>query len=76
MEKRTRFEASLDKRSNVRDCEAKGIVADSLEVRMALMEQVKSGEKTLAQVQAELKKIKSNAKKNGMITRSQAFSRG
>lgn len=76
MEKRTRFEASLDKRANVRDCEAKGIVADSLEVRMALMEQVKSGEKTLQEVQAELKKIKSSAKKNGMITRSQAFSRG
>ena len=73
---RTRFEASLDKRQNLKQCEANGEVADSLDVRMALMEKVTSGECTLKEVQAELKKIKRNAKKNGKITRTQAFTRG
>jgi len=73
---RTRFEARLDKRANMKRCEANGEVADSIEVRMALMEKVNSGECTLQEVQAELKKIKRNAKKNGQITRTQAFTRG
>jgi len=73
---RTRFEASLDKRQNLKQCEANGEVADSLDVRMALMEKVHSGECTLQEIQAELKKIKRNAKKNGKITRTQAFTRG
>ena len=76
MERRDRFTASLDKRANVKKCEAGGIVADSTEVRMALMEQVRSGEKTLEEVQKELAKIKRNAKKNGQITKNQAFIRG
>ena len=75
-ERRDRFTASLDKRRNVKDCESKGIVADSTDVRMALMEQVRTGEKTLEEVQKELKKIKRNAKKNGLITKNQAFIRG
>ena len=73
---RTRFEAGLEKRKNVEECEKSGIIADSMDVRMALMGQVRSGEKTLAEVQSELKKIKRNAKKNGMLTRSQAFNQG
>ena len=73
---RDRLEASRDKRRNVIANEAEGNVADSLDVRMALMEKVKSGECTVAEVQAELKKIKRNAKKNGKVTRSQAFSAG
>jgi hypothetical protein len=73
---RTRFEASLDKRANVKHCEAEGLIADSTEVRMALMEKVRTGECTLQEVQAELKKIKRNAKKNGQITKNQAFVRG
>lgn len=76
MESRTRFEAAIDKRNAVKDAEAYGQVADSLDVRKALMERVHSGEITLAQAQAELKKIKSGAKKAGKITRAQAFSRG
>lgn len=76
MEKRDRFTVSLDKRANVKKCEADGIVADSTEIRMALMAQVRNGERTLADVQAELKKIKRNAKKNGQITKNQAFIRG
>jgi dynactin complex subunit len=73
---RTRFEASLDKRLNVKHCESDGIVADSTEVRMALMAKVRAGECTLEEVQAELKKIQRNAKKNGQITKNQAFIRG
>lgn len=73
---RTRFEAGLEKRSNVKECEKNGEIADSTDVRMALMEQTRSGEKTLAEVQSELKKIQRNAKKNGQITRSQAFNQG
>jgi hypothetical protein len=73
---RTRFEASMDKRKALGDAEAAGMVADSAEVRIALMQRLKAGELTLAEVQAELKRIKRQAKKNGKITRSQAFSRG
>ena len=73
---RTRFEASLDKRRNVTQCEKDGVVADSTDVRIALMEKVRSGECTLEEVQTELKKIKREAKKNGKITRNQAFTRG
>ena len=73
---RDRFTAAQDKRRNVKRCEADGVIADSDDVRLALMAQVRSGEKTLKEVQAELKKIKRNAKKNGKITKSQAFTRG
>jgi len=73
---RSRVEARHDKLKNVKDCEEQGVIADSMEVRTALMEQVHSGEKTLQEVQTELKKIKRNAKKNGKITRNQAFIRG
>lgn len=73
---RTRFEASLDKRRHLSDCEEKGIVADSMEVRTRLIEKMHAGEMTLEEVQAELKRIKKNAKKNGQITRTQAFKQG
>jgi dynactin complex subunit len=73
---RTRFEANQDKRANVNKCEKDGVIAGSMEVRMALMEKVKTGELTLEEVQNELRKIQRNAKKNGKITRNQAFIRG
>ena len=73
---RTRIEAAFDKRANVNRCEKDGLIADSNEVRMALIKQLHSGEKTLPEIQAELKKIKRNAKKNGKITRNQAFNQG
>lgn len=53
--------------------EAEGAVADSMEVRLALMARVHAGEITLADAQAQLKKIKAGAKRNGQITRNQAF---
>jgi len=73
---RTRFEASIDKAAAVRAADANGQIADSNRVRTALIERMHAGELTLEQVKAELKRIKRDAKKNGLITRQQAFSRG
>lgn len=73
---RTRFEAAMDKRDALKTAEAAGQVADNMDVRLALMARVHSGEITLAQAQAELKKIKSGATRSGLVTRAQAFSRG
>lgn len=56
-----------------RALENEGKVADSMDVRLELMAQFHRGEKTLEQVQAELSAIKKSAKKNGKITRSQAY---
>jgi hypothetical protein len=67
---------AAEKRNALNQAEAGGQVADSMEVRKALMERVHSGEITLEQAQTELKKIKRGAKKSGMITRSQAFRDG
>ena len=73
---RTRFEAAMDKRDALNAAEKAGEVADSMEVRRALMDRVHAGEITLQQAQEELKKIKAGAKKAGKLTREQAFSRG
>jgi hypothetical protein len=70
------YERHRQKMAALKDAEAKGQVADSLDVRMALIARMHAGELTLAQVQAELKRIKRGAKKSGQITRSQAYSRG
>ena len=61
------------RRQAQRDAEATGRVADSMEVRRALMERVHSGEITLEDAQAQLKRLKTKAKSNGQITRNQAF---
>ena len=53
--------------------EAEGRVADSMEVRLALMARFHAGEMTLPEVQAELKRIQRGAKKAGKITRAQAY---
>ena len=70
--KRT-WESVQDSRSALETAESKGIVADSKEVRLALMQKFHSGEKTLEEVQAELAAIKRGAKKNGKLTRDQAY---
>ena len=62
-----------DKNDAVRKSEADGKVADSLDVRVALIERMKSGELTLEQVQAMLKKIKANAKRDGKTTRAKVW---
>lgn len=76
MSGRTRFEASMDKKNELKRADAAGEVADSHAVRLALMDRVHKGEITLQQAQAELKKIQSGAKAAGKVTRAQAFSRG
>lgn len=53
--------------------ESEGRVADSMEVRLALIARMKAGELTLDEVQAELKRIQRAAKKSGKITRAQAY---
>jgi hypothetical protein len=63
------------KMDNQRAAEAEGKVADSLKVRMDLMERVHAGEITLADAQEQLKKIKRGAKNNGQITRAAAYRR-
>ena len=73
---RTRFQASIEKRAAVKDAEASGQVADSMDVRRALIDRMHKGEITLAEAQAQLKKIQSGAKRAGLVTREQAFSRG
>lgn len=72
---RTAFEASIEKRQAVKADEAAGRVADSNDVRLALMARVRSGEISLAEAQAELKKIQRSAKGSGKVTRAQSFHR-
>lgn len=57
----------------MRDAEASGVVADSIDVRIALMARVDSGEITLEEAQAELRRIKRGAKAAGKVTRNQAY---
>ena len=69
-------EVILRKQQSVREAEATGQVADSMDVRLKLIERMNKGELTLAEVQAELKRIKASAKCAGQITRSQAYRNG
>ncbi len=64
-----------DKLQAIRNAEANGEVADSLEVREALMARVHRGEITLEGAQAELKRIKRNASKTGKTTRAGIYRR-
>ena len=57
----------------VKKAEADGIVADSLDVRKALIQRMEAGELTLAEAQAELAKLKRTAKKNGQTTRAKVW---
>jgi len=59
--------------ATVKQAEAEGAVADSMDVRTALIAKMDAGEMTLEQVQAELKRIKRNASKNGLTTRARAY---
>lgn len=61
------------KLAQIKDAESADRVADSMDVRMELVRKMHAGEMTLDEVQAELKRIKRNAKKNGQITRDQAY---
>lgn len=58
-----------ERRDAQKQAEADGKVADSMDVRKALMEKVHSGEISLEEAQKQLAAIK----RNGQITRNQAF---
>ena len=68
-----RFWRNWEQRQALKRAEQARRVADSIEVRRALMAGVHSGELTLAEAQKELRRIKRAAKKNGMVTRGQAY---
>ena len=68
-----RWELARIKNQAVRDAEAAGIVADSMEVRKAIMARFHAGEITLPEAQAELSRIQRSAKRNGKTTRSAVF---
>ena len=68
----TRYDRWRLRRAAMKQAEADGKVADSMEVRMALMKRVHNGEITLEDAQSELARVKRNAKKNGLMTREQA----
>lgn len=76
MPKGDAFWTAERKKDALRNAEAGGQVADSLDVRLALMQRVEKGEITLEAAQTELKKIKRGAKAAGKVTRSQAFRQG
>ncbi len=76
MAKGDRFWRMEAKKDALKKADADGSVADSMEVRMALVKRMEAGEITLEQMQAELAAIKRGAKKAGKITRSQAWARG
>lgn len=73
MAKGDRFWAQQQRHANLKAAESAGQVADSHEVRLALMARVHNGEITLGQAQAELAKIKRGAGKRGLTTRAKAF---
>ena len=60
----------------MRAAEARGEVADSMEVRASIVRRIESGEITPEQGKAELARIKRGAKAAGKVTRNQAFLRG
>lgn len=73
MAKGDRFWRVESQKAALKQAEADGRVADSMEVRTKLMERVRAGEITLEQAQAELKRIKAGAKAAGKVTRAGAF---
>ncbi len=66
---RTRAEKFAD----LRAAEEQGIVADDMDYRLSLVESVHNGDISLEDAQKELRKVKRDAKKNGKLTRNQAF---
>lgn len=58
---------------HVRSQESEGNVADSMDVRLAIVARIKSGEMSLQEGQAELRRIQRKARQAGLITRAQAY---
>lgn len=57
----------------VNSAEERGLIADSMTVRLELIVRVKKGELTLDQAQAELQRIQRTAGASGRITRAKAW---
>ncbi len=76
MSKGDRFWRNEERKAARVKAEAEGRVADSMEVRIALMERVNRSEITLEAAQAELKAIKRGAKRRGLTTRAASAGRG
>jgi hypothetical protein len=72
----TAFERSMRRRDALAKAEAAGGVADSLDVRMAVMKRFHDGEITLEEAQKIITKIKRDAKKSGKLTRNDLYKRG
>ncbi len=70
------FWTNIEKRAAVKKAEASGEIADSMEYRKSLVEKMKRGEMTLEQIQSELAKTQRAAKRNGKMTRAEAYRRG
>ena len=70
------FGVDKRKRAALYNAEKSGQVADSIDVRVGIVERMNRGEITLDQAQSELKAIKRGAKKAGKITREQAYRDG
>ncbi len=62
-----------DSNERKKKCEAQGLVADSHDYRLELMQRMRSGEITAEQGQDELKKTKRFANRNGLLTSDQAY---
>lgn len=73
MSRRDWYDRRLDKRVALQIAEEQGLVADSSELRASLVAKVHAGEMTIEQVQAELRRVKREAKKSGMKTRDQIW---
>ena len=67
------FYERADRQDAVGQAEKDGRVADSLDVRMSLLERVSKGEITINEAKKQLEQIKQKAKSIGKITRNQAW---
>lgn len=67
------FWRNEQRKYDLKAAESAGRVADSMEVRQALVARFHAGEITLEQMKAELTAIQKGAKARGLVTRNQAF---
>ncbi|RML58313.1 hypothetical protein ALQ93_00354 [Pseudomonas syringae pv. pisi] len=73
MSRRDWYDRRVDKRVALQIAEEQGLVADSTAYRQWLVLKMKSGEYTQEQALSELRKVKREAKKNGLKTRDQVW---
>lgn len=73
MIRRDWYDRRMDKRVALQIAEEQGLVADSSALRTSLVAKINSDEMTVEQAQGELRKVKREAKKNGLKTRDQIW---